>query len=89
MSMRRTVSAILSRKWPVLKPGLYRHYKGRYYEVIEVARHSEAEEELVVYHALYGERGLWVRPLKMFTESIYAEGVCTPRFNYLGENSDG
>ena len=53
-----------------LEPGTYRHYKGPLYEVYEVARHSETEEELVVYRAIYGERGLWVRPLAMFVESV-------------------
>jgi hypothetical protein len=68
----------------VLKPGLYRHYKGSQYEVIDIARHSETEEKLVLYRALYGERGLWVRPLAMFTEIVSVEGVCVPRFEYIG-----
>ena len=61
-------------------PGVYRHHKGRQYEVLGVARHSETEEEFVVYRALYGDRGLWIRPLAMFTESIEKEGVSVPRF---------
>ena len=73
----------------MLKKGLYQHYKGNHYEVIDVARHSETEEEMVVYRALYGKKGLWVRPLKMFTESVHFEGVCTPRFFYLDEREDG
>ena len=56
--------------------GIYRHYKGNLYEVLEIAKHSETEEELVVYRALYGDYGVWVRPLGMFTETI--NGV--PRF---------
>ncbi len=72
----------------MLRPGLYQHYKGNHYEVLGVARHSETEEELVVYRALYGERGLWVRPLKMFTECVPVEGVCIRRFEYIGE-TDG
>jgi cyclomaltodextrinase len=68
----------------VLKTGLYQHYKGGQYEVIDIARHSETEEKFVLYRALYGERGLWVRPLAMFTESVNIEGVCMPRFEYIG-----
>jgi hypothetical protein len=68
----------------VLRPGVYRHYKGNHYEVLGVARHSESEEELVVYRALYGDKGLWVRPLKMFTECVQSEGVCIRRFEYIG-----
>jgi hypothetical protein len=64
----------------VITPGTYRHYKGNRYEVIDVARHSETEEQLVVYRALYGERGLWVRPLAMFTETVVIDGVGHPRF---------
>lgn len=67
-----------------LKPGRYRHYKGGEYAVQGVARHSETEESLVVYTPLYGERGLWVRPLAMFTESVIHEGVAQPRFRYIG-----
>lgn len=64
----------------MITPGTYRHYKGNRYEVIDVARHSETEEQLVVYRALYGERGLWVRPLAMFTETVVIDGVGHPRF---------
>jgi hypothetical protein len=67
------------------RPGRYRHYKGQDYEVIGVARHSETEESLVVYRPLYGERGLWVRPLAMFIENVEHEGVRQPRFSYMGE----
>ncbi|GAC18999.1 DUF1653 domain-containing protein [Paraglaciecola arctica] len=69
-----------------LEIGRYRHYKGNEYEVIGVAKHSEDETELVVYRPLYGERGLWVRPLDMFTETVQVEGLDTPRFKYLGDN---
>ncbi len=68
-----------------LRPGRYRHYKGRYYEVIGVARHSETQEVLVVYRPLYGEGGLWVRPLHMFTEEVERDGARQPRFSYVGE----
>jgi len=72
----------------VLKAGLYRHYKGNRYEVIGVARHSETQEELVVYRALYGEQGLWVRPLSMFTECVAHEGGCIKRFEYIGGSDE-
>ncbi len=63
-----------------LQPGLYRHYKGPEYRVIGVARHSETEEEVVVYQALYGEYGLWVRPLSMFTGTVEVDGQTMLRF---------
>ena len=63
--------------------GKYRHYKGNDYQVIGVARHSEDESELVVYRPLYGEQGLWVRPLAMFSETVRIEGVEIPRFKLL------
>lgn len=68
----------------VLPPGLYRHYKGNDYQVIGLARHSETREALVVYRALYGERGLWVRPLSMFLESVETAGGRVPRFAFKG-----
>ena len=68
-----------------LKLGIYEHYKGNKYEVIGVAKHSETLEEMVVYKALYGERGLWVRPLKMFLEEVEISGKKVPRFKYVGE----
>lgn len=61
-------------------PGIYRHYKGSLYEVLGTAQHSENEEVLVVYRALYGDYGLWVRPLTMFTESVDKDGQPQPRF---------
>ena len=63
-----------------MEPGRYVHYKGGEYEVVGVARHSETEEELVVYRALYGERGLWVRPKAMFTETVSTPDGAVPRF---------
>ena len=63
-----------------LQPGLYRHYKGPEYRVFSVARHSETEEEVVFYQALYGDFGLWVRPLSMFLESVEVDGEQVPRF---------
>jgi hypothetical protein len=72
-----------------LKKGTYRHYKGKLYEVIDVARHSETLEELVVYRTLYtnenGEQTLWVRPLRMFTEEVQLEGKTVPRFEPVAE----
>ena len=59
-----------------MEKGIYRHFKGNKYEVLGVAKHSESGEELVVYRALYGERGLWVRPLAMFVEEVDRQ----PRF---------
>lgn len=67
-----------------IEPGTYRHFKGAEYEVIGVARHSETEEEHVVYRALYGERGLWVRPLAMWTEEVDRDGYRGPRFARVG-----
>ncbi|EED32133.1 hypothetical protein NOR53_3266 [gamma proteobacterium NOR5-3] len=71
-----------------LKPGRYRHYKGADYEVIGVARHSETEEYLALYRPLYGERGLWVRPLAMFQENVVVDGEPTPRFAWVGPAGD-
>ncbi len=67
-----------------MKTGHYRHYKGNNYTVIGVARHSETDEELVVYRPEYGERGLWVRPKVMFLESVEVNGELVPRFAYQG-----
>jgi hypothetical protein len=69
----------------MLTLGKYRHYKGNDYEVLGVARHSETKEELVVYRALYGDFGLWVRPLAMFAEEVEVDGVRQPRFAYVGD----
>ncbi len=69
-----------------IKPGRYRHYKGGEYLVIDVARHSETEEWLVVYRTLYGARDLWVRPLKMFTEQVTVDGESIPRFQWQADS---
>jgi hypothetical protein len=61
-------------------PGLYRHFKGNLYQVVDIARHSETGEEMVVYRALYGERGLWVRPLALFDETLERDGKTVKRF---------
>lgn len=68
-----------------LRPGRYRHFKGREYQLLFVARHSETLEPMVVYRALYGERGLWVRPAAMWNEIVERDGKRCPRFEYLGE----
>lgn len=67
----------------MIKTGKYQHYKGNLYEVIGVARHSETEEELVVYRALYGNFNLWVRPLAMFLENVEVDDLIMPRFKYI------
>ena len=63
--------------------GIYRHYKGNLYEVLEIAKHSETEEELIVYRALYGDYGLWARPAAMFTETVEIDGEPLPRFSLI------
>ncbi len=67
-----------------VKPGRYRHFKGQEYTVLGVARHSETEEELVVYRQEYGERGLWVRPKSMFLQTVDQDGQRVPRFAFVG-----
>ncbi len=69
-----------------LKPGKYRHFKGGEYELIGIAKHSETLEDMVVYRALYGEGGLWVRPAAMWTETVEKAGYTGPRFIYIGED---
>ena len=68
-----------------VRPGLYRHFKGKEYRVLYNAAHSETLEPLVVYQALYGERGVWVRPASMWSEHVERDGYSGPRFTYLGE----
>jgi hypothetical protein len=68
-----------------IKPGRYRHFKGNEYEVIGLARHSESMEPMVVYRALYGEGGLWVRPAQMFGDIVERDGAKLRRFEYIGE----
>lgn len=67
------------------RPGRYRHYKGGEYRVLGLARHSETLEPLVVYQALYGERGTWVRPQPMFLETVEPAGRAQPRFARIGD----
>jgi len=66
-----------------IKKGIYRHYKGNEYEVLMTARHSETEEPMVVYRALYGEYGVWVRPYEMFLEKVEVHGEMVDRFQFL------
>ena len=66
-----------------LENGLYQHYKGNMYEVYMTAQHSETEEWMVVYKALYGEQGMWVRPYDMFTETVDVNGVKVERFKKI------
>ncbi len=68
-----------------IKPGKYRHFKGNEYEVLGIARHSETLEPMVVYKALYGDGGLWVRPAAMWDEEITRDGKTFKRFQYIGE----
>lgn len=67
-----------------MKLGKYRHYKGNLYEVMGVAKHSETEEEFVVYKALYGNYDLWIRPKAMFLERVLVDGNEVVRFDYIG-----
>lgn len=67
-----------------LQKGLYQHYKGNNYEVIDTARHSENQEWMVVYKTLYGDFSTWVRPYAMFVEKVEVEGVLIDRFAYVG-----
>lgn len=66
--------------------GIYQHYKGNYYEVIDIAKHSETLEDMVIYRTLYGDFGLWVRPLAMFLEQIEINGKKIPRFRLMSNH---
>ena len=66
-----------------IRPGRYRHFKGNAYEVVGIARHSETEEPMVVYRALYGDGGLWVRPVEMWNETVERNGKVYRRFYHL------
>ena len=67
-----------------IKIGKYRHFKGNEYEVIGIAKHSETQESLVIYRALYGEGQLWARPASMWNETVERDGKTYPRFTYIG-----
>lgn len=68
-----------------LKKGKYRHFKGKEYELLEIATHSETLEQMVVYRALYGDRGIWVRPAGMWSETVEKDGYIGLRFQYIGD----
>ena len=68
-----------------MKLGKYRHFKGNEYEVLAIAKHSETLEEMVIYRALYGDGGVWARPLVMWEETVERDGKRMPRFTYIGE----
>lgn len=67
------------------KTGIYRHFKGNKYELLYIATNSETLEQMVVYRALYGEQGVWVRPLSMWSETVERDGKTYKRFTYIGE----
>ncbi len=68
-----------------IQPGKYRHFKGKEYRVIGIASHSETMEPMVVYQALYGQQGLWVRPASMWNETVQRDDYCGPRFIRIDE----
>lgn len=72
----------------IIKGGIYRHYKGNRYMVLDMATHSETLEPMVVYKALYGEGGVWVRPANMWDEPIVKDGITVPRFAYIGDGDE-
>ena len=67
------------------RPGIYRHFKGKEYRLLMLARHSETEELMVVYQPLYGERGIWVRPAAMWNETVERDGATVKRFTWVRE----
>lgn len=80
---KRTLPSWSSLAKTIIINGEYEHYKGFRYKVLAIARHSETLEELVVYQALYGEEGIWVRPLSMFLENIIIDENPRPRFKFI------
>ena len=70
-----------------MKIGIYEHYKGNRYEVIDTVRHSETEELMVLYRTMYGDENLWVRPYTMFFEELEIDGKLVPRFKYIGKEN--
>jgi hypothetical protein len=70
-------------KNPLIRAGIYKHYKGGFYKVISIAKHTETKEDMVVYKSVNDEHQLWVRPLKMFNEKVKVDGKEIPRFQYI------
>ena len=68
-----------------IKPGVYRHFKGNLYRLLHIAKHSESLEPMVVYQALYGEGGIWVRPASMWNDTVERDGIICKRFTYIEE----
>ncbi|MEN8302555.1 MAG: DUF1653 domain-containing protein [Campylobacterota bacterium] len=71
-----------------MQTGIYKHYKGNHYEVIDTVRHSETEELLVLYKQMYGDGSLWVRPFDMFFEKVTVDDALAPRFRYIGDTDE-
>jgi len=71
-----------------MQTGIYEHYKGNRYDVIDIARHSESDELLVLYRTMYGDKNLWVRPFAMFFEKVEVDGMLVPRFKFIGDNDE-
>jgi len=71
-----------------LQTGIYEHYKGNQYRVIDIAKHSETEELLVLYRPMYGDESLWVRPFAMFFEKVTVDRFEVPRFKYIGDANE-
>ena len=81
--MTALVNSSVFLKKTTVRPGIYRHYKGNLYQVIDIVTHSETDELLVLYRALYGERELWVRPQALFFQSVQVNGQTLPRFEWI------
>ena len=71
-----------------MQTGIYEHYKGNRYKVIDIARHSETDELLVLYRPMYGEENLWVRPFSMFFEKVEVDSYLVPRFKFIGADDE-
>ena len=80
-----TNARLSGRKEEPVRPGRYRHFKGNEYEVLYTAKHSETLEPMVVYRAMYGERGVWVRPASMWNETVERDGMTYRRFTWIGD----
>ena len=78
-----TSKKIMTEQLQTIPQGIYRHYKGSLYQVLHTAQHSETQEALVVYRCLYGEYGVWVRPLSMFSETVEVDGKEVARFELV------